>query len=86
MGWRMILSMILPMIEAAGQAKVNEDDNETGKDDLIGQGILAGIRIFRAVLKSDTTTLEKLVPPDIRVRTLTAQHFVSEIDTDDEAD
>lgn len=49
-GWKMLLQMVLPMLEAVGQAKIDEDANNTGKDDIIGQSILYAIKIFKAVL------------------------------------
>jgi hypothetical protein len=48
--WKLILNMALPLIEAAGQAKIDEDQNETGKDDIIGQAILFGVKLFRAIV------------------------------------
>jgi len=50
-GWKMLLQMVLPMLEAVGQAKIDEDANNTGKDDIIGQSILYAIKIFKAVLE-----------------------------------
>jgi hypothetical protein len=61
-GWQTILAMIMPMLEAFGYKKIAEDENDTGKDDIIGQSILFGVKIFRAVLKNDTSTLEQLMP------------------------
>lgn len=49
-GWKMLLKMVLPMLEAIGQAKIDEDANDTGKDDITGQAILFAIKIFKAVL------------------------------------
>jgi hypothetical protein len=47
--WKLILLMALPMLEAAGQAKVNEDENDTGKDDAIGQSMLYAAKLIKAL-------------------------------------
>lgn len=73
-GWKTLLLLALPMLEQLGFAKVNEDENETGKDDIIGQAILFGVRIFRAVLSGDTAKLDRMVPQSER-RSLTADSF-----------
>lgn len=49
-GWKTLLQMILPMLEAVGQGYIDRDDNDEGKDDIEGQSILYAIKIFRAVL------------------------------------
>jgi hypothetical protein len=61
-GWKMLLNMLLPMLEAMGQAKVNEDENDTGKDDIVGQAMLFGVKIFRAIATGDTDKLQKMLP------------------------
>lgn len=38
--WKILLSMAIPAIEAAGIAKENEDANDSGTDDLIGQTLV----------------------------------------------
>jgi hypothetical protein len=38
------------MLKAIGQAKIDEDENHVGKDDITGESILYGIKIFEAVL------------------------------------
>lgn len=48
--WKMILLMILPMLEAAGQAKIAEDENDTGKDDAIGQSMLYVVKLVKAIV------------------------------------
>lgn len=65
-GWKMLLGMLLPLLEAVGVAKVNEDENETGKDDIFGQAILFAVRMLRAILAGDTTKLEKMIPQEQR--------------------
>jgi hypothetical protein len=74
-GWKMLLQMVMPMLEALGMAKVNEDANDTGKDDILGQAILFGVKIFRAVLSNDTDKLDKLLPADAKTKQVTAAHF-----------
>lgn len=49
-GWKMLLKMVMPMLEAVGQAKIDEDENHVGKDDITGEAILFGIKIFQAVI------------------------------------
>lgn len=48
--WKMILLMALPMMEAAGQSYVNQDANDTGKDDAIGEGILYAVKLLKAIV------------------------------------
>jgi len=60
--WRMLLLMVMPMLEAVGTSKVNEDENDTGSDDIIGQAILFGVKIFRAVLSGNTGQLQQMLP------------------------
>ena len=48
--WKTILLMALPMLEAAGHAKVNEDANDTGKDDAIGEGLLYAVKLLKAIV------------------------------------
>jgi len=62
MSWKWLLGILLPMLEAFGWQKVNEDENEVGKDDIIGQAILFGVKIFRMVLAGDTEGLKKALP------------------------
>lgn len=48
-GWKMLLNMLLPMLESIGQAKIDEDANDTGKDDIIGQSLLYAVKLLKAV-------------------------------------
>lgn len=48
-GWKMMLAMIIPILKSIGQAKIDEDENNYGKDDITGESILYGIRIFEAI-------------------------------------
>jgi hypothetical protein len=74
-GWKTLLMMVMPMLEALGWSKVNEDANDTGKDDILGQAILFGVKIFRAVLSNDTDKLNQLLPDDAKAKQVTAAHF-----------
>lgn len=49
--WKMLLKMVMPMLESIGQAKIDEDANNTGKDDITGQSILYAIKLLNAVLE-----------------------------------
>ena len=49
-GWKTLLNMLLPMLEAVGTAKINEDANSTGKDDLIGESLLFAVKLLRAIV------------------------------------
>ncbi len=73
--WKMLLQMVLPMLEMIGTSKINEDDNDTGKDDILGQSILFGVKIFRAILANDTGKLEKMIPKDILQSQVAASSF-----------
>jgi hypothetical protein len=37
---KLILGMLIPLAEAQGQAMEDQDDNTTGADDLIGEGLV----------------------------------------------
>jgi hypothetical protein len=49
MSWKILLAMIVPILKSIGQAKIDEDENHVGKDDITGESILYGIKIFEAV-------------------------------------
>jgi hypothetical protein len=38
--WKVLVGMVIPIVEAAGEAKKAEDDNDTGTDDVIGEGLI----------------------------------------------
>lgn len=40
MNWKFFAAMAAGMMRSAGFAKEAEDDNETGTDDIIGQGLV----------------------------------------------
>lgn len=48
--WMVLLAMALPLAKAAGIQKINEDENNTGKDDIIGISILYGVSLFEAIV------------------------------------
>lgn len=48
-GWKMLLNMLLPMLEAIGQGKINEDANSTGKDDMIGESLVFACKLLKAI-------------------------------------
>lgn len=48
--WRFLLTLALPMLELAGHAKINEDENTTGKDDAIGEGLLYIVKLAKAIV------------------------------------
>lgn len=50
MNWKTILKLVLPMIEAAGEDKKAEDENDTGKDDAIGVSLVYAAQLLRAIL------------------------------------
>lgn len=50
MNWKTILKWILPMIEVAGQEMIDADDNDYGKDDIQGVGIVYAVKILKAIV------------------------------------
>lgn len=48
--WKYFAKMAIPMIEAAGEAKKAEDENTTGRDDLIGSGLVYAAQILQAII------------------------------------
>jgi hypothetical protein len=48
--WKFLLSMALPYLELAGQAKINEDENTTGKDDAIGEAMIFASKLLKAIV------------------------------------
>lgn len=49
-GWKTLLNMLLPMLESIGQAKIDEDANDTGKDDIIGQSLIYAVKLLKAIV------------------------------------
>ena len=48
--WKMLVRMALPMIEMAGEHFIEQDENDTGKDDMIGQSLLYAAKLLKSVL------------------------------------
>jgi len=48
--WKIILRSALPLVRAAGEAKKAEDDNTTGKDDLIGTSLVYAADLLDALI------------------------------------
>lgn len=49
MNWKMLLLFALPMLKAAGQAKIDEDANSTGKDDIQGEAMMFAAKLIEAI-------------------------------------
>lgn len=52
--WKFLLLMGLPMLEAAGQAKIDEDENSVGKDDAAGEAMLFAVKLIKALALGKT--------------------------------
>lgn len=50
MNWKMFIRMALPMLRMAGESKKAEDDNTTGRDDLIGVSLVYAADLLDAIL------------------------------------
>lgn len=50
MTWKVFALMAIGMLKSAGIAKVNEDDNDTGSDDLIGNGLVYAAQFLEWLL------------------------------------
>lgn len=64
MNWKFFVQMALPLLRAAGESKKNEDENTTGKDDLIGVSLVYAADLIEAVLKNKTDMPK--APPSLR--------------------
>lgn len=49
-GWKMFVKMAIPMIENAGQSYVDQDENNSGKDDMIGQSLIYVAHLLTAIV------------------------------------
>lgn len=49
--------MALPMVEEAGEGYIEQDENDTGRDDLTGQALVAAARLLKAALTGDENAL-----------------------------
>jgi len=47
MNWKFFATMAAGMIESAGISKVSEDENNTGTDDVIGEGLIYAAKLLR---------------------------------------
>jgi hypothetical protein len=56
--WRYFLKMAIPAVEMAGEAYINQDDNDTGQDDLIGRTLLYIVVLIKAVLSGDANKIQ----------------------------
>lgn len=50
MNWKMFVRMVLPMLRMAGESKKAEDENTTGKDDMIGTSLVYAADLLDAIL------------------------------------
>lgn len=56
MNWRFFAMMAAGMLRSAGFAKIAEDSNDTGKDDMIGQGLVYAANLIEWLLSGATGT------------------------------
>jgi len=50
--WKTILTWVLPMVKAAGEAKKAEDANDTGRDDAIGVSLVYAADLLTAIINN----------------------------------
>lgn len=50
MNWKIFIRMALPLLRGAGEAKKAEDNNTTGKDDLVGVSMVYAADLLDAIL------------------------------------
>lgn len=62
MNWKLFIRMALPLLRAAGESKKNEDENTTGRDDVIGVSMVYAADLLEALV-SDKPVLPKA--PDV---------------------
>ncbi len=48
--WKTIVRMALPLVRAAGESKKAEDENTTGKDDMIGVSLVYAADLLDALV------------------------------------
>ena len=56
--WKMFVKMAIPVIHAAGEAYKGQDDNDTGRDDLIEVSLVYVADLLQAIV-SDKPELPK---------------------------
>jgi hypothetical protein len=54
MNWKTLLTFALPMIEAAGQERIDRDENDTGRDDIEGVSLVYAAKLLKALLSGKT--------------------------------
>lgn len=47
MNWKFFATMAAGMLESAGMAKEAEDDNDTGADDILGEGLVYAAQLIK---------------------------------------
>lgn len=60
MNWKFFVKMAIPVIENAGEMYIGKDENQTGKDDIIGQSLLYCARLLRAIVEDKFDALPKV--------------------------
>jgi hypothetical protein len=50
MNWKFFVRMCLPLLRQAGESKKAEDENTTGKDDMIGTSLVYAADLLDAIL------------------------------------
>lgn len=50
MNWKFFVRMALPMLRMAGEEYKNRDDNNSGKDDLIGTSLVYAADLIEAAI------------------------------------
>lgn len=48
--WKILVAMAIPLLISAGEAKRNEDANETGKDDATGEALIFSGNLLKALV------------------------------------
>lgn len=59
MNWKFFANLGVGFLESAGIAKVDEDENEIGLDDLIGQALLFSVKLARFALSGGKGSVPK---------------------------
>lgn len=50
MNWKIFIKMAIPLLRAAGEAKKAEDDNNVGKDDIVGVSMVYAADLLDALV------------------------------------
>lgn len=59
--WKVLLKMALPLLRGAGEDYREQDENDTGKDDLIGYTLIYIADLGTAVLTGDTSKIKAVL-------------------------